>query len=230
MPGAFVPIVSTIFHITADKDSLSKVVIPQATRVILIVCFLPFFFVKQIGYAEINSFGFESVFNIKYFAEIIFLILVCIAISLLFKKIKIPSSILIGSMAASGIFYTFEIINSRFPDIFINLAFVLLGTALGSRLNGLKLKELLFFGFHGSIITIILIGIAMFASYLLSKFFGFDFMSAFLSFAPGGIHEMVVISVAYNIDPIFVSYHHFLRIFIIVLLLPIILKKFGEKL
>ena len=45
-------------------------------------------------------------------------------------------------MAASGIFYTFEIINSRFPDIFINLAFVLLGTALGSRLNGLKLKEL----------------------------------------------------------------------------------------
>jgi len=27
-----------------------------------------------------------------------------------------------------------------------------------------------------------------------------------------------------------VSYHHFLRIFIIVLLLPIILKKFGEKL
>ena len=107
LPGAFVPIVSTIFHITADKDSLSKVVIPQATRVILIVCFLPFFFVKQIGYAEINSFGFESVFNIKYFAEIIFLILVCVAISLLFKKIKIPSSILIGSMAASGIFYTF---------------------------------------------------------------------------------------------------------------------------
>ena len=74
LPGAFVPIVSTIFHITADKDTLSKVIIPQATRVIFIVCFLPFFFVKQIGYAEINSFGFESVFNIKYFAEIIFLI------------------------------------------------------------------------------------------------------------------------------------------------------------
>ena len=37
LPGAFVPIVSTIFHITTDKDSLSKVVIPQATRVILIV-------------------------------------------------------------------------------------------------------------------------------------------------------------------------------------------------
>jgi hypothetical protein len=49
-------------------------------------------------------------------------------------------------------------------------------------------------------------------------------MAVFLSFAPGGIHEMVVISVAYNIDPIFVSYHHFLRIFFIIFLIPFILK------
>jgi len=55
-------------------------------------------------------------------------------------------------------------------------------------------------------------------------FLGFDFMAVFLSFAPGGIHEMVVISVAYNIDPIFVSYHHFLRIFFIIFLIPFILK------
>ena len=55
-------------------------------------------------------------------------------------------------------------------------------------------------------------------------FLGFDFMAVFLSFAPGGIHEMVVISVAYNIDPIFVSYNHFLRIFFIIFLIPFILK------
>ena len=49
-------------------------------------------------------------------------------------------------------------------------------------------------------------------------------MSTFLSFAPGGLHEMVVISVAYNIDPLFVSYHHFLRIFFIIFAIPFILK------
>ena len=59
-------------------------------------------------------------------------------------------------------------------------------------------------------------------------FAGFDFIPTFLSFAPGGIHEMVVISVAYKIDPIFVSYHHFLRIFLIVIILPILLKKFHK--
>ena len=40
---------------------------------------------------------------------------------------------------------------------------------------------------------------------------------------------MVVISVAYNIDPIFVSYHHFLRILVIVAFLPFLLKKFGNN-
>ncbi len=70
----------------------------------------------------------------------------------------------------------------------------------------------------------ILLAIAGFFAYLLKIFLGFDFMSTFLSFAPGGLHEMVVISVAYNIDPLFVSYHHFLRIFFIIFAIPFILK------
>ena len=133
------------------------------------------------------------------------------------KKLKIPSPILVGAMALSGLFYTFEIVNARFPDFIINIAFIFLGTALGSRLNGLKLKELFFYIFHGVIVSSILVIVAMVTSYFL-QFLGFDFIPTFLSFAPGGIHEMVVISVAYNIDPIFVSYHHFLRILIIVAL------------
>ena len=132
-------------------------------------------------------------------------------------------------MMISGFLYTFEIVNSRFPDIFINIAFVFLGTALGSRLNGLKIKELLFFSFHGIVMSIILMIIAAVTAYALQILLGFDFLPTFLSFTPGGIHEMVIISVAYNIDPIFVSYHHFLRIIIIVLLLPFLLKRFNTK-
>ena len=77
-------------------------------------------------------------------------------------------------------------------------------------------------------VSSILVIVAMVTAYFL-QFLGFDFIPTFLSFAPGGIHEMVVISVAYNIDPIFVSYHHFLRILIIVAFLPIILKKFSDN-
>ena len=132
--------------------------------------------------------------------------------------------ILILSIFIKKIFTNFN----YFPGIWIvNIAFIFLGTALGSRLNGLKLKELFFYIFHGVVVSSILVIVAMVTAYFL-QFLGFDFIPTFLSFAPGGIHEMVVISVAYNIDPIFVSYHHFLRILIIVAFLPIILKKFTD--
>ena len=131
-------------------------------------------------------------------------------------------------MALSGLFYTFEIINARFPETFINIALVVLGTALGTRLNGLKLKELFYFTFHGLIVSAILVTVAMITAYILT-YAGFDFIPTFLSFSPGGVHEMVMISVAYKIDPIFVSYHHFLRIFLIVIFLPLLLSKFRQS-
>ena len=75
----------------------------------------------------------------------------------------------------------------------------------------------------------ILLGIAAIFAYILKIYLGFDFMAAFLSFAPGGLHEVVVISVAYDIDPLFVTYHHFLRVFFIIFSVPFILKFLRKK-
>ena len=189
---------------------------------------LPIIFVYQKGFVQMKGFNYENIYNLKYYLEIILLCILCFFGSKLVKRLNIPSPTLIAAMMISGFLYTFEIVNSRFPDIFINIAFVFLGTALGSRLNGLKIKELLFFSFHGIVMSMILMIIAAITAYVLQILFGFDFLPTFLSFTPGGIHEMVIISVAYNIDPIFVSYHHFLRIIIIVLLLPFLLKRFNN--
>ena len=139
----------------------------------------------------------------------IFLIIVSLIGTKILEKVRIPSAPILAAMIVAGFFYTFELTTAKFPDVFINVAFVFLGSAIGCRLSGLAPKEILFYSFHGAIMSAILLAIAAFFAYLLKIFFGFDFMSAFLSFAPGGLHEMVVISVAYNIDPLFVSYHHF---------------------
>ena len=226
LPGAFVPISAALLEFGKSKND-KGVLIPQATRVIFIVSFVPIFFINNLGFSEMTGYNYENIYNGRYFLEILFLLIICFIFSNILKNYKIPSPSLVGAMALSGAFYTFEIINARFPDAFINIAFIFLGTALGTRLNGLKIKELLFFIFHGIIVSSILVIVAMITAYLLT-YIGFEFIPTFLSFAPGGIHEMVVISVAYNIDPIFVSYHHFLRIFIIVLFLPFLLSKFRK--
>ena len=226
LPGAFVPISAALLEFGKSKND-KGVLIPQATRVIFIVSFVPIFFISKLGFSEMTGYNYQNIYDYKYFLEIAFLLIICFIFANILKRYKIPSPTLIGAMALSGAFYTFELVNARFPDALINIAFIFLGTALGTRLNGLKIKELLFFIFHGIIVSSILVIVAMITAYLLT-FIGFEFVPTFLSFAPGGIHEMVVISVAYNIDPIFVSYHHFLRIFIIVLFLPFLLSKFRK--
>ena len=227
LPGAFVPISAALLEFGKSKKD-KGILIPQATRVIFIVSFVPIFFVNNLGFSEISGYNYFNTYNFKYFFELFFLLTSCFFLARILRKYNIPSPALIGAMALSGIFYTFELVGARFPEFLINIAFIFLGTALGTRLNGLKLSELFYFIFHGIIVSTILVIVAMITAFGLT-FIGFDFIPTFLSFAPGGIHEMVVISIAYNIDPIFVSYHHFLRIFIIVLFLPYLLSKFKKS-
>jgi len=223
LPGAFMPIVSTLDEIKNTNEH-QKVIITQATRVIFIVSFVPFFFNFNLGEAKLDTMNKDYFFDLNFVTEIGALIILSYLFSLLLKKIKVPSPTLLSGMFVSGFFYTTEIISARVPDLGINIIFILLGTALGTRLNGLTIKELLHYLFHGAIISGILISISFLFAYLLSLILGFDFLNAFLSFAPGGIHEMVIISYAYEIDPIFISYHHFFRLIIIVLCLPAIFK------
>ena len=147
LPGAFVPISAALLEF-GKKSDYKGVLIPQATRVIFIVSFVPILFINNFGFSEMTGYNFTNIYDLKYFFEIMFLIVVCVIFALILKKINIPSPTLIGAMALSGLLYTFEIVDSRFPNTFINIAFIFLGTALGSRLNGLKIKELLFFIFH----------------------------------------------------------------------------------
>lgn len=228
LPGAFVVIISTLHEITKNKKKQAEVIIPQATRVLFIVLFIPFIFVTQIGYQEIKIISEHHDYNTRYFLELIFLLIVSQLVSMLFGKFKIPSAPILAAMIAAGFFYTLEITTAKFPSIFIIIAFIFLGSALGCRLNGLKIKDIVFYSFHGAIISIILLALAALFAYLLKIWFHFDFLATFLSFAPGGLHEMVIISAAYDIDPLFVSYHHFLRMFFIIFSLPFILKFFKK--
>ena len=104
---------------------------------------LPFVFVTQVGYQEIASHGNNPDYNLRYFLEIIFLLIISQIGTIGFEKLKIPSAPILAAMIFCGFFYTLEITTARFPDIFINIAFVFLGSAIGCRLSGLPIKELL---------------------------------------------------------------------------------------
>jgi len=229
LPGAFVVIAGALEDLADNKKDRARVIIPQATRVLFIVLFVPFIFLASEGYQEIGANDYKATYNLRYFSELVFLLGISHLLSILLERFTIPSAPILAAMLAAGFFYTLEITTAKFPPLFINIAFVFLGSAIGCRLNGLGIKEIIFYSFHGAVISILLLGIAAIFAYFLNVWFGFDFIATLLSFAPGGLHEMVIISAAYNIDPLFVSYHHFLRVFFIIFAIPFIVKFFKKK-
>ena len=64
----------------------------------------------------------------------------------------------------------------------------------------------------------------MFTKKVATYFVENDFLTLALSFCPGGIYEVAVIAIAFELDPNFVAFHHIIRLLIILFMVPTILK------
>ena len=51
-----------------------------------------------------------------------------------------------------------------------------------------------------------------------------NFFTLLLSYCPGGIYEVAVIAIFFDLDPEFVSFHHIIRLLMILFFVPLILK------
>ena len=56
-----------------------------------------------------------------------------------------------------------------------------------------------------------------------------NFFTLLLSYCPGGIYEVAVIAIFFDLDPEFVSFHHIIRLLMILFIVPIILKIISRK-
>ena len=72
--------------------------------------------------------------------------------------------------------------------------------------------------------TTILVVLGLVAAYVATFFVDTNILTLILSFSPGGIYEVAVIAIAFDLDPNFVAFHHIIRLLIILFLVPIILK------
>ena len=67
--------------------------------------------------------------------------------------------------------------------------------------------------------------IAIIAGLVIDK----NFFTLLLSYCPGGIYEVAVIAIFFDLDPEFVSFHHIIRLLMILFTVPIILKIISKK-
>ncbi len=206
-----------------------KISLIHSIRIMLTVMIIPFYFRFFEGYelGGLADVGYLADLGVK--DGVLFLACAVIGVPL-FRRIRLPAAALLGPAILSGIVHLTGYSAAKPPFEIIAIAQVVIGAGIGCRFAGVPVRRVAGVMTHGSVVTILMLGIAVLAARVLSDMTGLPFNALWLSFAPGGLAEMTLISIALGIDVAFVSIHHVARMLFLVTATPMAFKWLNKRL
>jgi len=223
-PGALGPL---MILAEDEKSDLSQVATSHLIRLIIIISVFPFI---------VNSF--YDVENIKIAEEVlenqnpshlIILIISSIILIYFFDKFKVPAALLSGTLFASGFLQISEIATYQFSPNIIDYCLLVLGASVGCRFADKTFSEIGRNALHSFVATFLLVVLGLVAAFIASLIIDKNFFTLLLSYCPGGIYEVAVIAIFFDLDPEFVSFHHIIRLLMILFIVPFMLKVTPPK-
>ena len=223
-PGALGPL---LILAEDEKSDLSQVATSHLIRLIIIITVFPFI---------VNSF--HDTENIKLadvivenqnISHLLILIALSIVLIILFDKLKIPAALLTGTLIASGFLQITEIASYKLPPNIIDYCLLILGSSVGCRFADKTFNEVAKNALHSFVATFFLVILGLVAAFVAGLVIEKNFFTLLLSYCPGGIYEVAVIAIFFDLDPEFVSFHHIIRLLMILFFVPIILRFVTKK-
>ncbi len=209
-PGAM-----TAMILLGDKcgGDPQRIAVAQSLRVILVILFLPPLFWAYEGGSvagATQASGFEH-------AWMLLLIPLLLTLG---RWLRLPTPALLAPLLAAALLSGFDVASLALPEWGMNVMLWVLGSAIGSRFKGMTRRLLGRYLWQSGIATLLaLCALGLFAE-LIHQLLGVGRDVALLALAPGGIGEMAILAVALNIDPVFVAFHHLLRMVALMLFAP----------
>jgi len=224
-PGALGPLMILAEN---EKTDLSQVATSHLIRLIIIITVIPFIIVNNAVTETLIVDDFNYIAQNHF--NLLILIVASLIFILIFDKIKVPAALLSGTLFASGLLQITDVASYKLPDASINFCLLILGASVGCRFAEKTVKEIANNSLHGIVATTILVLLGFLAAYVATFFVDTNILTLILSFSPGGIYEVAVIAIAFDLDPDFVAFHHIIRLLMILFTVPIILKIIVKKL
>jgi len=223
-PGALGPLM-----ILAEdaKTDLSQVATSHLIRLIIIITVFPFI-VNSFYDVDSVSISEEVVTNQNLY-HLIILILSSVILILFFEKIKVPAALLTGTLVASGFLQITEVASYQISPDIIDYCLLILGASVGCRFADKTFSEIARNALHSFVATFLLVILGVASAVVAGLIIDKNFFTLLLSYCPGGIYEVAVIAIFFDLDPEFVSFHHIIRLLMILFTVPILLKIISKK-
>ncbi len=225
VPGGLSGIVLVSGAFGADEG---KVALSHALRVAMIVLAAPAFFFGVLGYSEPSLAVAEE--NLISWGDAGILAAAAIAAIYVASRLGVPLPQLIAPLAVGATFRSTGIIEGAMPELLVEAALVVVGASIGARFVGARLRDL------GALAVWTLLGTALMVAgsivFALAATATTDatIFPAILAFAPGGVAEMTLISIALESDPAYVAAHHLVRLGFIMLATPFVAPRLTRML
>ena len=223
-PGALGPL---LILAEDEKSDLSHVATSHLIRLIIIITIFPFI---------VNSFYdgksievSKDILENQSIISLLILITASIVLIIFFQKLKIPAALLSGTLVASGLLQITELASYKISNDVIDYCLLILGASVGCRFANKTFAEIGKNALHSFVATFFLVIFGVLAAYAASLVIDKNFFTLLLSYCPGGIYEVAVIAIFFDLDPEFVSFHHIIRLLMILFIVPIILRFIEKK-
>ena len=223
-PGALGPL---LILAEDEKSDLSHVATSHLIRLIIIITVFPFI---VNSFYDSNSIEMsKEIIENQNLIDLFILLITSIILIYLFNKLKVPAALLSGTLIASGFLQITELATYKMPTNIIDYCLLILGASVGCRFVNKTFTEIGKNAFHSFVATFFLVIFGLLAAYMASLVIDKNFFTLLLSYCPGGIYEVAVIAIFFDLDPEFVSFHHIIRLLMILFIVPVILRFIEKK-
>ncbi|GHB17136.1 AbrB family transcriptional regulator [Salinicola rhizosphaerae] len=136
------------------------------------------------------------------------------------KRLRLPTPGLLGPMLVAAALGGTGLVQFHPANWAVSIMLWVLGSAIGARFYGLTLSQLRRHIVHAGVATLLTLAVLGVTALAMHWLLGVPLPVALLASAPGGIGEMAILAVTLDIDPLFVTFHHLLRLTGLILVAP----------
>lgn len=214
-PGHLSYVLSMSTDISAD---VRRVALVQTVRVLLLTLLVPVLVSLWgvAGTAQLADHGTIAPLTLAVTVPLV------IGAGLLLKRLRVPAPLLIGAMIVSGVGHGGNFTPGAIPPWLTVVAFVCMGSLIGSRFRGFGRRELASAMSAGVVTTLVACGIAALGAVLAAEVTGLPPAALLLAFAPGGVEIMAALAVETGLEPAFVAAHHVFRLLLLGICIPLL--------
>lgn len=142
---------------------------------------------------------------------------------------RFPAAFFLTGVFVSALVHLLGLVSGRPPVEALFLGFAITGSVVGVRFSSIPWPDLKQF-FFAALISLAISGLicGVFA-FLVSIILSIPYGQVFVAFAPGGVEAMTAMALSLGYDPAFVAVHHLFRIFLLLGILSVAMRRSRER-